>query len=63
MMVVTVEQLMEWISDGETEVLTENLPPLSLCPQRDLTWAWTRAAAAGSRQLTRVSYSSALKTS
>jgi hypothetical protein len=39
---------MEWELAGETEVVGENLPQIP----HDLTWAWTRDAAVGSRQLT-----------
>jgi hypothetical protein len=54
MMMMNVEQSVEWELAGETEVLEENLPVL-LCPPQilhDLTWDRTRAVAVGSRRLT-----------
>jgi hypothetical protein len=62
MMTMSVQRSAECLA-GETRVLGENMPPELLCPPQishDLTWARTRVAAVGIRQLTnRLMYSTA----
>jgi hypothetical protein len=52
MMMMNVEQSVEWELAGETEVLEENAPQCYFVYHKSLTWARTVGAAVGSRRLT-----------
>jgi hypothetical protein len=55
MMMMNVEQSVEWELAEKTEILGEKLPQYNFCPPPiplDLTWDQTRTVVVGSRRLT-----------